>query len=206
MIVGLTGGIGSGKTTVLQYFKELGAEVLSSDDITRDLMQQGQPAYQNILDHFGPEILTINGDLDRSKIRTIIFEEAETRHWLEKLLHPLVKDEILKLAIAIKAGKYLIVEIPLLIEAEFMDAVDRVLVIDCDETIQMKRITARDSHSSSGTLKAIIARQVSRETRLQNAHDVIENEGTLHELRKKVEKLDQFYRALIDKEIHKQKK
>lgn len=195
MIVGLTGGIGSGKTTVAQIFRGLQVEVIDSDQITRKLVEKNTPIYQQILARFGEGILQTNGLINRSKLRSIVFDSPEERKWLETLLHPLVKEEILNLRKTLTKGKYIVVEIPLLIEADFQHAVDRILVIDCDESTQIDRVIRRDALPEN-ILQAILKSQATREARLREAHDVIENEGSQTELKSKVDNLHNYYLQL----------
>ncbi len=192
MIIGLTGGIGSGKSTVAKMLRKLGAAVIDSDQIAHQLLMPHQPSFTQVIEHFGPSILQANGLLDRTKLRIIIFNTPAERHWLEQLLHPLIKAEILKQAAGISAKTYLIVEIPLLIEANFQDSVDRILVIDCPEDCQIERIMQRDSVSREEAQNALQT-QTSREQRLAKADDILQNSETLDKLKKKVEALHQYY-------------
>lgn len=192
MIIGLTGGIGSGKSTVAQFFRELGVKVLDSDQITRRLMEPQTKAFHSIVQHFGPDIVKADGTLDRGKLRTRVFQSSSDRLFLEDLLHPEVKTEIEKERHASDSSPYFVVEIPLLIEAEFQDAVDRILVVDCSKETQIERVSKRDS-SEHEEIKAIMESQVSREQRLQFADDVMENEGSLDALRQKVRSLHDQY-------------
>lgn len=196
MIIGLTGGIGSGKTTVAQMFRELGVEVVDSDQITRGLVAPEQPAFQKILEHFGKEYLNKDGTLNRAKLRSTVFESSEKRQWLEELLHPLVKEAILEIKAKIPAGKYIIVEIPLLVEANFENAVDRVLVIDCREATQIERVEKRDGLPKT-VIQTILDTQASSSNRLSKANDVIENEGHKEDLKAKVKALYLYYNELV---------
>jgi dephospho-CoA kinase len=192
MIIGLTGGIGCGKTTVAEYFRSLGANVISSDEITRQLVTPEQPATRDLVKHFGETILKPDGTLDRNKLRVLIFESPKERKWLERLLHPLIKDEIVKLARDIPKGQYLLVEAPLLIESDFQGSVNRILVVDCNTSQQIERISKRDGFLPH-EVQAIIDTQVDRGTRLALANDVIENEGDREELKNKVKTLHLYY-------------
>lgn len=200
MIVGLTGGIGSGKSTVAQYFRSLNVEVIDSDQITRQLVAKGCPAYHEILKHFGETMLQNDGSINRSKLRFIIFESPEERIWLEGLLHPMVKTEILKIKENIPKGKYCVVEIPLLIEANFHDAVDRILVVDCNESTQVERVKLRDALPQS-IMEEILKSQTDRAKRLTYADDVIENEGTREDLKARVQTLANYYNELSNIEM-----
>lgn len=195
MIIGLTGGIGSGKSTVAQAFRQLQVEVIDSDQITRRLVEPNQPAYAEIVDHFGKGIIQADGSINRPKLRSIVFESQVERQWLEALLHPLVKSEILKLRENSKPGKYTVVEIPLLFEAEFQDAVDRILVVDCSEATQLERVLLRDALPQR-TLQGILKSQTNRGLRLKYANDVIENEGSREDLKIRVLTLHNYYNEL----------
>lgn len=192
MIIGLTGGIGSGKSTVAQIFRELGVFVLDSDQITRQLVAPNQPALDSIVHHFGSNILQPDGALNRVKLRSIIFSSEKERLWLEDLLHPLVKKQILRYADKIPKGHYLVVEIPLLVEAHFQDAVDRILVVDCAVDLQIDRVSQRDTTSRSD-IQLIIDSQTSRANRLTEADDVVDNNSTRMELKRKTEALHHYY-------------
>lgn len=205
MIIGLTGGIGCGKSTVAQLFRELNVAVIDSDHITRELVAPHQPAHQAIVEHFGPSILDSEGNLNRAKLRSLIFEDFEERRWLENLLHPLAKDEILRLSQKISVGhysdhhvkKYIVVEIPLLIEAHFEHSVDRILVVDCKENFQIERVARRDGVPIQA-IQSIVNAQTQRAVRLAKAHDVILNEGSKEELKQKVKALHQYYTELLN--------
>jgi dephospho-CoA kinase len=194
-VIGLTGGIGSGKSTVAELFEKLNVSVIDADVLARLLVNHDQPAYQLILAKFGKQILSSNQQLDRQKLRTIIFSDPLAKEWLEKLLHPLINDEIKKRLRAIKTG-YAIVVIPLLFETGPYDYLDRILVVDCPEALQICRVKKRDT-SSEQHIKKIILTQVDRQTRLQGADDVIYNDGDLASLETQVKKLHQQYINLI---------
>lgn len=194
MIIGLTGGMGSGKSTVAKCFRELNIKVLDTDQIAHALVIPGQPAFQAIVEHFGVNVLQTNGTLNRGKLRSIIFESYPERQWLEQLLHPLIKQAILEETALIPPEKYIVIEIPLLFEANFQEMVDRVLVVDCDEKLQIERVNRRDGMNDA--TQAILKTQIPRTTRLAHAHDVILNEGSIEELKKKVLNLHLYYHEL----------
>jgi len=207
-VIGLTGGIGSGKTTVAHYFKALGAPIIDSDIIAREIVYKGTPALQQISDHFGATILTDQGELDRTQLRKRVFDNPAERQWLEALLHPLIRDamqrqineaSVLDPAIKPRGDRlkqpYVIVVIPLLLESTKRFPVDRKLVVDAPETLQYQRASQRDQHASD-SIAAIMATQVSRGQRLKEADDVIDNSGSLVELEKQVQTLDTKYRGL----------
>lgn len=195
-IVGLTGGIGSGKSTVASAFTKLGVDVIDADQLARDVVEPGRPALEKIAVHFGESILDKHGALRRKMLREIVFENLEEKNWLESLLHPLITEEI-KSRIATAQSKYCILESPLLLETSQKSLVNRVLVVDVDESIQIDRAMRRDG-SSEQTIRAIIASQMSRELRLQNADDVIENDCPIEAIQAKVESFHDKYIALAD--------
>lgn len=200
MIVGLTGGIGSGKSTVAQYFRDCGVMVIDTDEIARQLLEPDQPILKDVVQHFGPEILQKDGSLNRALLRSIVFESEHERRWLEALLHPLIKAEILpyaerKMANTQKNNPYFVVEIPLLIEAHFEDVVNRILVVDCPSDLQIERIQKRDA-TPIDVIQKIIQSQADRGLRLRKADDVIENMGNRDDLKTKVLALHHYYTEL----------
>lgn len=197
MIIGLTGGIGSGKSTVAQYFRDCGVLVIDTDEIARQLLEAEQPSLKEVVQHFGKEILQKDGSLNRAKLRTRIFESTAERHWLETLLHPLIKAKVLQYSHDQKSNTektvpYFIVDIPLLLEANFEDIVDRILVVDCPSNIQIERIQKRDAMPIN-VIQQIIQTQVDRNTRLQKADDIIDNTDALETLKNKVLALHRHY-------------
>lgn len=196
LIIGLTGGIGSGKSEVGRRFQNLGATLVDADQLAHQLVEPGEPALARIAEHFGPEILTDEGRLDRLKLRALIFENPEEKRWLEELLHPLVNQEI-RTQLKNATTPYAILMSPLLLETHQDRIVDRVLVVDTPESEQLNRATRRDQ-SNREQIEAIIRSQIPREERLERADDVVRNEGDLSELDEQVEKLNQFYLKLSD--------
>jgi dephospho-CoA kinase len=189
--IGLTGGIASGKSTVAQRFQELGVPVIDSDESARAVVIPGSPGLAEVVGKFGSNVLTAGGELDRPALRNLIFNNPDRRRELESILHPLIKTDMER-RIAVSDGPYVIMAIPLLVEGMGRDRVNRVLVVDVDPQVQVKRLMARDG----GTLEqaqAILAAQASRATRLQAADDVVLNEGTFAELRYAVDQLHQRY-------------
>jgi dephospho-CoA kinase len=197
LIIGLTGGIGSGKSTVAKLFSERGVTVIDTDQLARDVTQPGQPALQAIADKFGSTILQADGSLNRTALRKIIFADESKRIWLEKLLHPLILTEMKKQAESAKSP-YCIVVIPLLLETEPNPIISRILVIDTTEKEQIKRTQIRDN-STENEVKSIIGTQANRVQRLSAAHDVIENNGSVAELLPQINRLHGFYLALSQK-------
>lgn len=199
LTVGLTGGIGSGKSTVARLFAELGVTVIDADVIAREVVKIGKPAYQEILLHFGADILTSDKTIDRSKLREIIFADSQKREWLEKLLHPIILQELFNQAKQAKS-EYCILIIPLLFEAKLENDIHRILVVDAEEELQIQRVTQRDKVSKE-QISATIKAQISRQKRLEATHDVIDNNQTLDDLKHQVEFLHRSYLALA-KKIH----
>ena len=193
--VGLTGGIGSGKTTVTNLFANLGIEIIDADIIARAIVEPNTKALNSIVKHFGDKVLTPTGQLDRAQLRSLIFSEPEEKAWLNALLHPIIRQEI-QSAMAIAKGNYCILSAPLLLENQLNKLVDRVVVVDVCEATQIARTLARDS-SNQQEIEAIIASQMSRNVRLLAANDVIDNESTnLDSLAKQVAKLHSTYERL----------
>lgn len=195
-VVGLTGGIGSGKSTVAKLFSERGIPIIDADIVARELTLSNKPAFIKIVEHFGKEIL-LNNAIDRPKLRRLIFENAKQRRWLEELLHPLIRNEMEEQISKITAP-YTIAVIPLLLEVEFYYFINRILVIDTPEEIQIQRIGTRDNMTQD-EIEAIIKTQAAREARIAKAHDVIHNSGTMDELVKQVNSLHEKYLHIAQK-------
>ena len=195
--IGLTGGIGSGKTTVTQYFETLGIPVVDADEISRQLVKPGLQAYETIVQTFGHEVLNEHGELDRSKLRALIFSDAEKKLTLESILHPLIRQEISQ-QVQNLVSDYCIISIPLLLETNQMSLVDRVLVVDVDPQTQIKRTHERDGDDRS-QIEAIIRNQVSREGRCAVADDILDNSGDIKQLQMNIDKLHLKYLDLLRK-------
>jgi dephospho-CoA kinase len=193
-VVGLTGGISSGKSTVAKLFAEHGVPTINADQIARDLVQPDSVALTRIADQFGQDILTAEGELDRAKLRSLVFANADRRLWLENLLHPMITAERNR-RIAAMTAPYVIVEIPLLLEKGLQGEVNRVLAVDLPETLQIDRASARDGATEASVL-AIMATQVSAGQRRLQADDLIDNSGDLDQLRAQVEGLHSRYLKL----------
>lgn len=174
-IVGLTGGIGSGKTTIANWFAEQDVTIVDADIIARDLVAVGEPVLDAIAAYFGPEVIAEDGSLNRSKLRQRIFENPAYRHWLEALLHPLIRERMLA-ACQLAASPYCLLVVPLLVENKLTDLCDRVLVVDVSPEQQLARTMQRDQ-ADEAQVNAIMASQASREQRLAAADDVIDNNG-----------------------------
>ncbi|MBK9132311.1 MAG: dephospho-CoA kinase [Gammaproteobacteria bacterium] len=196
LVVGLTGGIGSGKTTVANGFAALGVPLIDADEIARDLVAPGRDALKEIVACFGSGILDGHGGLDRARLRQRIFTDPGERRRLEAILHPRIRTGILARIRQLDAP-YCIVSIPLLVETGQSDLVDRVLVVDCPSELQRERIARRDGwpmEEIEGALRA----QASREQRLRAADDVIVNDGDLDSLRRSIATLHRGYLDLAD--------
>ena len=194
LVVGLTGGIGSGKSTVASIFEEFGVEVIDADRLAREVVEPGTTALRKIAERFGNELIDSDGKLKRSKLREIVFDDPIQKTWIEKLLHPLVT-ELVKSRLLSCASEYCILASPLLLETEQHQIVDRVLVVDVSEQAQLQRTLQRDE-SNESLIKSIIASQLSRNDRLQRADDIIDNENDIGDLRTKVAGVHKQYMEL----------
>src|SRR5579872_4541490 len=173
--VGLTGGIASGKSTAAKFFGALGVPIIDTDQLARDVVEPGQPPLEQLVARFGPSILTADGHLDRPALRNIVFSDPKARADLEALTHPAIGAAVEARSAAV-GGEYQILVIPLLVEKGLGSQLDRVLLIDCDEDLQIRRLQARDG-STVEEARAILNAQASRTARLRAAHDVLKNEG-----------------------------
>jgi dephospho-CoA kinase len=193
--IGLTGGVASGKSTVSQRFGELGVPVIDADVASRKVVEPGKPGLAQVVQRFGGGILDADGKLDRRVLRDLIFKDSSLRQALDAILHPLIRAEMEHEAAQVK-GPYVVMAIPLLVEGGSAGKrVDRVLVVDADETLQIQRLQARDG-SSVEQARAILASQASRAARLAAADDVLLNTGTVAELRQAVDRLHEQYLQL----------
>jgi dephospho-CoA kinase len=197
-IVGLTGGIGSGKTTVTNIFAALGIDIIDADIIARDVVAKGSPALTIIEAHFGSDIIQGDGQLNRAMLRSKIFANEDDKLWLNTLLHPLIRKQIVTQA-QVSSSPYCIIVAPLLIENNLTALVDRVLVVDVKETTQVSRTIARDNNSEK-QVEAIINSQVSRKVRQEHADDLLNNDDCLiDDLESAVAQLHQAYLAYAAK-------
>lgn len=192
--VGLTGGIGSGKSMAAALFARLGAEVIDTDLLSRELVEPGQPALAEIAAAFGKAVLDGAGRLDRAALAARVFDQPEARRRLEAILHPRIRDAMLARAAA-STAPYVVCVIPLLVETGQQALVDRVLVVDAPEAVQRTRVAARDGMDPQ-RIARIMQVQVDRATRLAAADDVIENESDLAALEAAVAALHRRYLAL----------
>ena len=195
-IVGLTGGIGSGKTTIANLFLELGIPIVDADIVAREVVAKGSKTLDKIAEHFGANILSSNGELNRSALRSLVFQNEAEKIWLNQLLHPVIRQTCLQQLQQHYSSPYILFVAPLLIENNLMSLCDRILVVDVMPETQIKRALARDG-SSEVVIKNIMASQVSRQQRLAVATEVINNDPELKDniehLRSEVLKLHQFY-------------
>jgi dephospho-CoA kinase len=194
--VALTGGIASGKTTVASLFAARGVPLIDTDVIAREVVEPGQPALDAVVAAFGPEVLGPDGRLDRRRLRDIVFADAAARGRLESILHPAIRAEMERQSrAAAVVGPYQLLVIPLLAEGGRRDHVDRVLVVDVPEIVQVERLTARDAVTREQAVAALQA-QASRAARLAIADDVITNTGGVEELERQVAELHALYQRL----------
>ena len=190
--VGLTGGIGSGKSVVARLFAERGVTIVDTDQIARGLTIPGGAAMPDIIAEFGPEMADAQGAMDRARMRELVFREPDAKRRLEAILHPRIRDAVAAAA-AIASGPYTIFDVPLLVESgTWKDRVDRVLVVDCPEEVQVARVMARNGLPED-QVRAIMAAQVPRATRLAAADDIVNNGGQLEDLPPQIERLHQLY-------------
>ena len=200
-VVGLTGGIGSGKSTIAELFAELGVPVIDADIVARQIVEKGSPLLQQIVAHFGTEMLLENGELNRAALREKVFNHETEKQWLNQLLHPAIRTEMLN-QLAQQCSPYCIFMVPLLIENKLTALCQRVLVVDVSEQTQLTRASQRDNNQLA-LIKNIMQSQVSRSERLQHADDVINNDADLSEslpqLKQKVLDLHHHYLQLAEK-------
>ena len=194
LTVGLTGGIGSGKSTVARMFADLGVSIVDADVVAREVVEPPSIALAAIRDRYGPEILDGNGRLDRPRLRSLVFADSAERNWLEGLLHPLIGERIAQRIVAADAEYCLLVS-PLLLETSQRQLVDRVLVVDVSRQTQLRRTLLRDQGQRE-TVEAIMDAQASREQRLAAADDIIDNEGEEVALPEKVKSLHLQYLSM----------
>jgi dephospho-CoA kinase len=196
LLIALTGGIASGKSAVAEEFAKLGVPVLDTDQIARDVVAPGTPVLGQLVAEFGAEVLDENGQLNRAHVRERVFSDPAQRRKLEAITHPAIRAELARRSVA-AGGAYQVHVIPLLVETGRADAYDRVLVVDCPEEAQIERLLSRD-RGSREQAEEILAAQASREERLNAAHDVIENTGTLRDLQRFVQTLHRNYELIAE--------
>ncbi len=194
-IIGLTGGIASGKTTVANLFSALGVDIVDADIVAREVVAKGSCALAQVSQHFGPSVLDEHGLLNRARLREIIFSDVTAKQWLNDLMHPLIRQSMVE-QLAQCTSDYCLLVAPLLIENNMQSLVQRILVVDVTNEIQISRTIARDN-SSLEQVKVIIAAQVDRKTRLSFADDVINNNEKLDRLTNDVKKLHDRYLKML---------
>jgi dephospho-CoA kinase len=192
--VGLTGGIGSGKSVIAECFANLGVPVIEADAIARELVMPGMPALTRIVEEFGPAILTHDGTLNRTRLRSLIFSDAAQRKHLEAILHPLIR-EGMEAQVGKLSGPYCVLCIPLLLEIDQAQRVDRVLVVDTPHYLQYRRVMTRDGVDAM-EVAAILRAQIDFRERLARADDIITNDQDLPYLQRQVERLHPYYQGM----------
>jgi dephospho-CoA kinase len=185
LVVGLTGGIASGKSVVGAMFVKLGAALIDTDVVAREVVALGEPGLAAVAAEFGPKVLLPSGELNRPALRSLVFADEGKRRALEAILHPLIRSRTLAKLAELEAP-YALVAVPLLVETSFGDLVERILVVDCPESLQLERLMRRDAIPKAEAL-AMVRAQVDRATRLKAAHDIIDNGGTTDATRRQVE-------------------
>lgn len=186
-IVGLTGGIGSGKSVVSSILEEKGITVVDADVVAREVVEPGTEALKQIEEHFGSGILQANGSLNRAELRKQVFTAPEERKWLEQLLHPIIRDETVR-QLKLSCTAYTILSSPLLLETDQHLLTEYIVVVDVPEKVQLERTIQRDNNSEE-QVRAIIAAQINREERLNKADSVISNSGSLDDLKRSTDQL-----------------
>lgn len=192
--VGLTGGVASGKSTVSDLFQRLGVTVIDADVIARSLLDTGTSCYRQVIAHFGTEVLQHNGEINRAWLRSLIFSDSTAKQALENIIHPEVRSQMLVAADNCKTP-YCLLSVPLLIEAQMLDLVDRILVVDVDEKTQLSRLLTRDGINISEA-RNMLENQCQRADRLSVADDIIDNSQSVSTLMPQVEQLHQRYLGL----------
>ncbi|MFV1873658.1 MAG: dephospho-CoA kinase [Oleiphilus sp.] len=194
LIVGLSGGIGSGKTAASDTFAELGVNIIDADIVAREVVEPGSKALKSIAKHFGNDILLNDGSLNRANLRQRIFSSPEEKSWLENLLHPIIRQEI-KHQLSQSNSAYTILVSPLLFETDQQELVDRTLLIDVPEELQITRASQRDNNSAE-QIQKIIDSQLPRNVKLKKADDVICNDKAIEYLKSEIEKIHSYYLEL----------
>lgn len=199
LLVGLTGGIASGKSLVGAMFVKLGAALVDTDVVAREVVARGEPGLGAVTAAFGPTVLLPSGELNRGAVRALVFADDAKRRELEAILHPLIRARTLAKLAELEIP-YALVAVPLLVETSFRDLVDRILVVDCPEAAQLDRLMRRDALPRDEAL-AMLRAQADRATRLKTAHDVIDNSGTPEAARRQVEQLHHRYLDLAAQRV-----
>jgi len=197
MIVGLTGGIGSGKSAAANFFQNEGITVIDADDLSREVIEKDTPGFERIVDCFGPTIVDSDGSINRAFLRQEVFDDEKKKKLLESIIHPLVRDLMIE-KIAASQSPYSIIMVPLIFETNSMNNYNRILVIDCDPIVQLERAMLRDKNSKI-QIQKIIDSQCSREERISIANDIIPNNDSLENLKIRSIAMHKFYLGLSKK-------
>lgn len=197
MIVGLTGGIGSGKSAAANFFQNEGITVIDADDLSREVIEQDTPGFEKIVDCFGSAIIDSDGSINRAFLRQEVFDDEKKKKLLESIIHPLVRDLMIE-KIAASQSPYSIIMVPLIFETNSMNNYNRILVIDCDPIVQLERAMLRDKNSKI-QIQKIIDSQCSREERISIANDIISNNDSLENLKIRSIAMHKFYLGLSKK-------
>lgn len=197
MIVGLTGGIGSGKSAAANFFQNEGITVIDADDLSREVIEQDTPGFEKIVDCFGSAIIDSDGSINRAFLRQEVFDDEKKKKLLESIIHPLVRDLMIE-KIAASQSPYSIIMVPLIFETNSMNNYNRILVIDCDPIVQLERAMLRDKNSKI-QIQKIIDSQCSREERISIANDVIPNNDSLENLKIRSIAMHKFYLGISKK-------
>jgi dephospho-CoA kinase len=193
-VVGISGGIGSGKTTVTDLFTTYDIKVIDADVIAREVVAPGTPALKSIVDKLGQSVLDCSGILDRAKLRTLVFSDSKTKSWLNQLLHPVIRQQMLLQTQQAKSA-YCLLSVPLLVENKLYQQVNKVVIVDVDEQTQLRRTLLRDKNNEQ-QIRAIMSAQATRAQRLAVADDIIDNNGKTDDLPKQVFQLHKKYLQL----------
>ncbi|MDL0432020.1 dephospho-CoA kinase [Marinobacter sp. TBZ242] len=198
-VVGLTGGIGSGKSTVARMFGARGVHWVDADDVAREVVEPGTPALKKIAEHFGEDILHPDGGLDRAALRQVVFDAPEERAWLEGLLHPVIREELVRQLRPVDyALPYVLLVSPLLLETDQHQLVDKVVVVDVPVDVQIERTMARDDNLRD-QVQRIIDAQIPRDKRLQKADEVVDNNRPVSEVEHRVDELHKQFLVAFDR-------
>ena len=194
MIVGLTGGIGSGKSAAANFFQNEGITVIDADGLSREVIEEGTPGFASIVECFGSKIIDSDGSINREHLRKEVFDDDKKKKLLESIIHPLVRELMVK-KIAASKSPYSIVMVPLIFETNSMSNYNRILVIDCDPKLQLERAMLRDNNSKA-QIEKIMDSQCSREERISIANDIIPNNDSLENLKIRSIAMHKFYLGL----------
>ena len=194
MIVGLTGGIGSGKSAAANFFQNEGITVIDADGLSREVIEEGTPGFASIVEYFGSKIIDSDGSINREHLRKEVFDDDKKKKLLESIIHPLVRELMVK-KIAVSKSPYSIIMVPLIFETNSMSNYNRILVIDCDPKLQLERAMLRDDNSKA-QIQKIMDSQCSREERISIANDIIPNNDSLENLKIRSIAMHRFYLGL----------